>query len=211
MIEPSKRGFPYPLQMGSLEAFCHVVEAHDLGRPYWHQGEAVAVSGYVAVRAARGLWVKSDFEEMPAGLVERLERLPWGVFARAIKDEAQWRVLAEANLFRFGAIGAWLKGRPAPTRVVRVNDTHLVRLSFLQLVARLPRCEVYLGPTEVLIFRFSGGIGMMMKDERLKEAGFSVFSPARHEDGARMVRTTGPCVVKKPEPYWKAFESESGR
>jgi hypothetical protein len=121
----------------------------------------------------------------------------------AVKDSAQWRPLEEANLFRFGAIGPWLKGRVAPTRVVRVNDSHLVRLSFLQLVARLPRCEVYLGTTETLLFRFSGGVGMMMKDDRLTEAGFSIFTPARHEDGTRVGRVAARQLAAGETPQGK--------
>lgn len=206
MIEPSKRGFPYPLQIGSLDAFCHPAEGHELSSVYWYMGEAVAVSGYVAVRANRGLWTEEDFPPMPAALITRLERQPWGSLKWAVQDALRWRPLADANLFRHGAIQPWLKGKPAPTRVVRVNDSHLVRLSFLQLVAMLPRCEVYLGTTDSLLFRFSGGVGIIMKDDRLKEAGFSIFTPARHEDGTRVARSSGPCVLKKPEPFWKNFE-----
>lgn len=179
--------FPYPLQMGSLEAFCHGDERHPLGRPYWHEGEAIAVSGYVALRAKSRNWDEKDFEKMPGKLVERLEKQPWGTLKHAVKDELQWRMLEDANLFRFGAIAPWLNGKVAPTRIVRVNELHLVRLSFLQLVARLPRCEVYLGVTETLLFRFSGGVGMLMKDDRLTEAGFSIFTPKRDcFDGGRM-------------------------
>jgi hypothetical protein len=185
----NRKGFPYPLQMGSLEAFCHPDERSGLDRPYWHDGEAVAVNGFVVVRANRGLWTEADFEAMPAGVVERLGKLPWGSMKWAVADDLQWRPLADANLFRFGGIEPWLKGKVAPTRVVRVNEIHLVRLSFLQLVARLPRCEVYLGVTDTLLFRFSGGMGMLVKDPKLTEAGFSVFLPPRDcFDGGRVTR-----------------------
>lgn len=205
MSEVSKKGFPYPLQMGSLEAFCHPDDGHELGRPFWDAGEAVAASGYVAVRVDRGLWHESDFERLPARVAQRLGALPWGSLPWAVKDAGNWRDLAEANLFKFGAVGAWLKGKPAPTRVVRVNDLHLVRLSFLQLVARLPRVQVYMGVSEMLLFRFSGGVGIVAKDARLTEAGFSVLTPARHEDGTRVSRP-GPCVMKRPEPWWKKMD-----
>ena len=103
-------------------------------------------------------------------------------------------------------MGAWLKGRPAPQLVVRVADTHLVRLGFLQMVARLPRVQVYVGVSEMLLFRFSGGVGILAKDPRLTVAGFSVLTPARHDDGSRVAKNSGPCVLKPGPKWWQKMD-----
>lgn len=207
MSEVSKKGFPYPLQIGSLEAFCHPDERQGMARPFWdgdkQTGEAVATCGYLSLRVRSGLFSMEDFEKLPERVRVRLDRLPWSSFPWAIKDEGNWRDLADAKLFRFGSMAAWLNDCPAPQRVVRVADAHLVRLGFLQLAARLPAAQVYMGVSEMLLFRFTGGIGIALKDTRLTEAGFSVLTPARWDDGAIRGRTVAKELAAGERPAGK--------
>ena len=204
----TKYGFPFPLQLGALDWFCH--PRGMFARPAWAAGQALVANGYLALRVARGYWAASDFEEPSAEFLRRFEALPWSRFA-GIPDE--WRSLDDirGHLYRDAPVYPWTEaGKCAPSRVWRVNGSFLARLSHLQLIARLPRCEVHLGimsPDAPLMYRFNGGLGMLAADKRLSTAGFSVFEPARHhEDGSRLGKRLGPCVLPKPRPYWADFE-----
>ena len=211
MTSASKSPFPSPLQIGVVDHFCHPREGHLYSRAVW-QGDAVLTANHFhAIRFTRGMWVaKEDFDAAPAEFLKRFEALPWGRF-EGIPDE--WRKLDEirGELYRSAPISPWDKnGNCAPSRVWRVNGTFLARLSHLQLIARLPRCEVHLGVMAAdapLLFRFNGGMGMLVADRRLTEAGFSVFEPRRHHEDGERVAKPGPCVLPRKEPYWKSFET----
>jgi hypothetical protein len=190
-----KSGFPSPLQIGVLEYFCHPAPGHVLAAPAHYDGQALAGNGYMALRVDRGLWTARDFEEAPAGFLTRFLALPWRDVSGLPAGE--WRALDDVrgNLYRYAPIRPWTdKHRCAPTPVWRVGRSFLARLSHLQMLARLPRCEVYAGPAdreEPLRFRFAGGHGMLARDKRLEESSGAIFAP-RYDvlGGERMARET---------------------
>lgn len=184
-----KTPFPNPLQLGVVDHFAHPREGHRYEFAGYHEGEAIVANGYMAFRFSRGMWHPSDFPRPRTGFLERFEALPWSRFA-GIPDE--WRAMDDVrgNLYRYAPICPWTdNGRCAPSPVWRVNGSFLARLSHLQLIARLPRCEVHLGvmaPDAPLLVRCTGGIGMLMPDTKLTLSSFSIFEPRRHDDGSRI-------------------------
>ncbi len=187
-----KSPFPYPLRIGALDAFCHPACGHPLCAPHvsgaGRESAVLAGNGYLAIRVSRGLWMDSDFDPPPPGFVRRMATLPWARVATLPPDG--WRPMADirGHLFRQAAISPWLNSRVAPSPVWVVAETHRVRLHHLQLVSRLPRCEVWCGEAgrkEPLFFRFSSGAGVIAWDETLHDprrapsTAFSVFNPRR--------------------------------
>lgn len=167
--------FPYPLQFGALEAFCHPDPCHVFAKPAYHDGQALAGNGYILIRVHRGLWMPSDFEEPPSGFLTRFLSAPWKTLD---PESVDWRSLDEikGSLYRYGAKGAWLKGKCAPSPVWRIGGSFLARQSHLQIIGRLPRCEILIAPGP-LYFRFSGGHGILANDQKLTTASFEVFQP----------------------------------
>jgi hypothetical protein len=163
-----KNKFPYPLPLDALLEFRHPLDWHGLHRPMMHAGEVIAANGYVAVRATRGYWLDSDFPPATAEYLGRIGKLPWGRFPLM---DADWREVdgQRGKIFKTARISPWLRDKPAPSPVWLVGGLTRVRLSWLQLVAMLPRCEIYAGPAnrdDGMFFRFSGGIGMIARDPR---------------------------------------------
>lgn len=192
MTPAQKLPFPYPLQLGALEEFCHPHPGHMLAAPHVSGTgrESVVFVGntYIALRVSNGLWMDSDFAPPPAGFLDRLEKLPWGRHGQ-LKD-TEWRALQDVRpfLFRRAPISPWLHHRVAPSPVWSLAEQHLVRLCHLQLISRLPRCEVWCGEAsrmEPLFFRFSSGAGILAWDKTLHDPqtapapAFSIFNPRR--------------------------------
>lgn len=197
MPPASKTPFPYPLQIGVMEHFCRPSPGHLLAMPRWHLGNVLAATGWFAIRVTRGLWMRdgSDFPPADAPFLARFNRLPWDTFGKIIPRENDWQALQDARLFRHGPLATWLDGRPSPSPVWRVAENHLVRLSHLQLIGRLPRCQVFTGSMDrdaPLFFRFSGGMGIIARDENLTSPSQCIFTPGRHHDGALMARQLVP-------------------
>lgn len=183
----SRTAFKYPLPAEVLDLFCHPHSRHQLSRPMRMDGDVVAANGYVAIRCNRGAWIDSEFPEAGADFRARIGKIPWHLM-EARKDD--WRALdnVRGTLFRYAAIGLWKedpreRGRLTPSPVVWVGGGILVRLSMLQLIARLPRCEIYIGPcisTDPLWCRFSGGRGVIARDAKLAGgSSFRLFEPRR--------------------------------
>lgn len=170
------RSFPYPLPPEALAEFCHPAEWHAFHRPRWHAGEVLAGNGYLVIRASRGRWLESDFLPASAEFLGRVGKLPWGRWDEIVKRDT-WRALEDerGRIFARKRIGVWAdKGGIGASPVWMVGEIP-VRLSALQLVAMLPRCEVFtgpVGPEDPLWFRFSGGIGAIARDRKLTP-GFS--------------------------------------
>ena len=176
-----RKSYPYPLPADALAEFLPPSAWHVLGRACRHEGEILAGNGYVALRAARGAWLDHEFPEAGGEFVARFGKLPWGRWP-AGKDE-EWRLMAErgAELATTGEVGLWLKGKLAPSPVWLVNDKR-VRLSLLQLVARLPRAEVFTGRQDAddpVWVRFSGGRVALAMDKRLTMFSREIFQPYR--------------------------------
>jgi hypothetical protein len=185
-----KKSFPYPLPIHALAQFLPPADWHALAQPRSHGGETLAGNGYVALRVARGAWLDSDIPNASADFLARWGKLPWASMPPAAGD---WRPLsdAEALIYRRARIEPWRNAAVAPSPVWSVNEIP-VRLSWLQLVGRLPRVEVFAGAidsTSPLWFRFSGGEGLIAADPRLGRPSFAVFPPLRHQDdGERIER-----------------------
>lgn len=180
----SKDDFGYPLPEHALAEFC-CAAAGVLSRPMRHHGEMIAANGYVALRAHRGAWLEREHPEATPEFMARINALPWDRYQKLLDDD--WRPLAEArgHLYRRGRMGVLRDGtaRMAPSPVWLVGHV-LVRLTLLQLIDRLPRCEVWTGnggPGQPLWFRFTGGRGAVAADARLRESSFSIFQPVFNE------------------------------
>lgn len=197
------RNFPYPLPLHALAEFCHPAPASILSRPVSHGGETLVGNGHLALRIRKGQWMDSEHAAASAAYLERFERLPWDFAPTAL----EWHCLDDVRgtLFRGAAIGFWFNGEPAPCPVVWVAETIRVRLSLLQLIARLPRAEICARLGELLI-RFSGGIGIAPAARALndRQIAFSIFAPERcpmdgHVMGKHVeVRLTQPGVNWPP-------------
>jgi hypothetical protein len=172
-----KQSYPYPLPAHALEDYCHPLAGSGLEAPRRWEGEVVAANGYVALRAARGCWLDEDYAPADAEFAARLGKIPW----QAYPGGEAWQALdlQRGEIFRYAPHGLWLKGRLAPSPVWQVCGIR-VRLSLLQIIARLPRCEVHGGPqnrTEPLWFRFSGGRGCIAQDARLVMHSRELYLP----------------------------------
>lgn len=207
----SKLAFRYPLPADALRMFCHPAARSGLSVPMRMGAEIVAANGYLAIRCNRGAWMDADFPEAWTDFKTRVEKLPWARWD-ALKDD--WRALDEVRgtLFRYAEIGVWLDqrnvvGKLAPSPVVWACGGIPVRLSMLQLISRLPRCEVYTGPcdrSDPLWFRFSGGRGVIARDVKLTQApAFTVFEPMRDDRGQRIERRKTPAPrFEQPGMNW---------
>ncbi len=177
-----KLDFPYPLPEAALEEFCHPAAVLPFARPVRVESEIVAGNGYVMVRCHRGRWLDSEFPPASPELLARLGRIPWARYQ--LIPDFSWRDLAEVRglIDRRGNLGFWKSGtaRVNPSPVWRVGSV-MVRLSLLQLIARLPRVAVaWTGDADSpLWFRFAGGRGAIAHDRRLTLASFEIFQPVR--------------------------------
>lgn len=191
----SKPAFPYPLPLEALEDFCHPVAGSVFAKPRKHEGETLVGNTHLALRIRKGTWLDSEISaaEESAEFVRRMGGLDWN----APFESPEWRYLADvkARLFPKGSapVGLWLEGKTGPSPVVMVAGRFRARLSVLQLVARLPRVEVYTGaadPTKPLWLRFSGGYGLIARHAALDVTppSFSIFEPQRHHETGEVLR-----------------------
>lgn len=163
--EVSKRPFRHPVPAEAIECFCHPQEGHRNHLPAW--GDDVflyACNGWVA---ARFFNFPPDTDQGPPELVERMHNLRWHNPRWA--DPKGWRKTDDCtlDLFKDGVWDMWTERRGKMLYridpVVRINYGILVPLVSLQLISRLPRCEIYIsaGRVSPLAFRFNGGEGLI--------------------------------------------------
>lgn len=186
----SKTPFPNPLDEATLAAFCHPC-IHALSRPALVGSEVIAANGYIALRAHRGRWLDSDFDAPSPEHHARIQRLNWDAFDSL--DPGKWDKLDDVRgqIYRTATISFWATnaenvptGRPSATPIWKVGKAAPVRLSLLQLIARLPRCEVYTGPqtpTQPLYFRCTGARGIIAVDPRLEIHSWHLFAHATYD------------------------------
>lgn len=202
----AKAPFPFPIQFYCLECFTHPSSVSELHTPLLIEGDAYAGNGFMAIRATRGLWHPSDFPSATPEAAARFKSLSW---TSQPPDSPEWRKLDEirGDLYKYGAISLWTQKNtftPAPTW--RVAERHFIRLSFLQLLARLPNAEIFTGeclPTAPIYVRFNGGQVIIPQDRRLTTASRTIFRPAYHcLTGDRIARsnTVAPSFVPAPKP-----------
>lgn len=165
MLESSKRPFRHPVPVEAVPHFCHP-ELEIFQAPAWGEDAMLyASTGWVAVRFFN---FPPDSERGQVETVARLRQLTW--HTAKYETPAAWRKLDDCtlDLFRDGVRPAWevdaVSGRVRYRwdPVVRINHGLLVPLVSLQLISRLPRCEIYTGGGRMkpLAFRFNGGEGL---------------------------------------------------
>ena len=184
------KSFPFPLPASALSDFVHPAEWHMLHHARRYGDEVLAGNGYVALRAVKGMWLPGDHAPASAEFLSRFGKLPWG---RWDDLEDDWRALdsQRGRIFERAAHSVWLDEKVAPSPVWMVNEVR-VRLSLLQLVARLPRAEVYTGRTDrqdPLFVRFSGGKALIAADPRLTLHSCELFPGARDIWSGERIRT----------------------
>lgn len=165
----SKAPFRFPLTAGDLAHFCHPCPRSVLARPHLLDGWLTAGNHHIAIRAFTGRWASSDFLPAPREFVTRLSTLPWHALPLS---QGPWLELANLRRLIYASppIPLWTqKHRHAPSPVWQIAG-HLVRLSHLQLLARLPCARIYLGPATPdapLFFRYNNGCGIMPPNPKL--------------------------------------------
>lgn len=165
---PSKRPFHFPMQPDALLFFCHPwLKPFTDPKRLPGASEIHAASGYVAIRVRRGHWFAEEYPEACPEFIERVESLPWASFEPDPKALVPpvWRSMDDCRgtIYRDGVLDLWTQYGKASREVpVFTAGGPVIPLPMLQLLARLPRCEVRMemrqGP---LLFRFTGGEGIV--------------------------------------------------
>lgn len=163
--ETSKRPFRHPVPVEAIPYFLHPREGHELSQAAWGRDAALYVAnGWVALRF---FGFSAEFGPGPQAIVDRLRKLPW--HSPMHENPKAWRKLDDVtlDLFREGIFGPWHPERMAyrADPCARINHGALVPLVSLQMISRLPRCEVYttLNPGGPVAFRFNGGEGLIAR------------------------------------------------
>jgi hypothetical protein len=215
MIPPaSKASFRFPITSLVFDHFVHPDPESGLSSPHAIDGTLYAGNGHIAIRATRGQWLPSDFPPATETFKERLTSLPWSVLPPA--DHDGWRALDNyrSKIYSIAPISLFREDcRRQPSPVWLIAGHHLIRLSHLQLLARLPSAEVNIAETfrhHPLFIRFNGGEAMVPKDKTLQTYSRELFKPTYHVlDGYRqdspigrkaIIAPAGPTHFPKPEP-----------
>lgn len=194
MTTATKAPFAFPLLAGDIAEFCHPSPASPLHLAHFHDGELTAGNGHIAIRAARGRWMASDFTPPPPEFTKRLASLPWHRFPA---PSPEWRALDDIRgaIYAHAAIAPWTGSRhsPTPCPVWRIGGHHRIRLSHLQLLARLPRAEIYAGTArepDPIFIRYNGGTAILPHNHALNSHSRDIFAPQYHPlDGYRIERS----------------------
>ena len=166
-----KAPFTFPITLSAMENFRHP-DPQNFRHGIHMDGDAlVAMNGYIIIRATRGYWLARDFTPAPPEFSNRVCSLPWSSFP---PEEDGWRRLDDkrGDIYRRAPIAMFTdKHKPTPSPVWRVGSRHTIRLSHLQQLARLPRCEVHTTATryDFAFFRFNGGPAIVPRDKRLSD------------------------------------------
>jgi hypothetical protein len=186
---PSKRPFNFPIQPDVLPFFCHPW-LKPFTVPVRLPGETVihAASGYVAIRVRRGHWFSEEYPEADPEFAERVGGLPWHRFEPDPKSLAvpKWRAMDDSRgtIYSGGVLDLWtIHGRASLNTPVLTAGGPVIPLAMLQLLARLPRCEVRMtGTPGPLLFRFTGGEGIVADYWRGKERPVPKFALFKERD-----------------------------
>lgn len=185
---PSKRPFGHPLPADALDYFVHPFPGHVFHPAFRHPEDGNVYAGSaVALRVRRSRCI--DPVEYPPPTQEALDRvtaLPWGRFASAADQPKAWRCLDDhrgtiyaeppAPVFTLTAQGPRIR---LAGKNVRICGAPILPLSILQLLARLPRPEIYTAGCTLsgpVLFRFTGGEGII-PHFGLTSAAFEMLKP----------------------------------
>lgn len=185
---PSKRPFGSPLTDAVLPYFCHPrLEVFRQAVRHPADGLIHAASGFVAIRCRTGRWFPEEFPAPSDEWLDRTAALPWATFEPDPRylGAPDWRLMDDkrGSLYRDPPLDLWLPdGKLNRDTLIHTCGGPLVPLALLQLIARLPRCEVRMtsGDQSPLLFRFNGGEGIVMplfKPGILPPSAFSLFMP----------------------------------
>ena len=165
IYEASKRPFGHPVPAAAVEYFLHPKEGHLFGSPAWgRDGKLYVANGWVALRFFN---FPAEFGTGPMAAVDRLMKQPW--HSARHEDAAAWRRLDDVTLdiFKEGLLEPWHPARLAyrADPCARINFGALVPVVSLQMISRLPRCEIYtaLDRDQPVPFRFNGGEGLLAR------------------------------------------------
>jgi hypothetical protein len=187
--EPSKRPFGHPVPADALAFFVHPYQRHIFHTAFRHpfDGTVIAASAVaLRCRAGRGI----DPAEYPAphpDALRRIDALPWDRFPHAATQPKAWRCLDDHRGTIYGDPLLPVHVRTTSgiqidrvTKNVRICGAPIVPLSILQLLARLPRVELYTADcslTGPVLFRFSGGEGIIPHYGLERGARFELLKP----------------------------------
>jgi len=202
----SKAPFRFPISAGDISLFCHPSPDSGLDRPHYLDGDLHAGNGFIAIRARRGLWMESDFDKAPYEFMERLSNLPWNGFPDSKSPE--WRSLDDirGTIYKYATVSLWNdQGKRQPSPIWRIGGAQYIRLSHLQLIARLPGAKVYAGPltkTSPIYITYNGGTVLLPLEMGIcKGASFDIFAPTFDRfDNTRQKLHTGPRPSFVPPP-----------
>lgn len=186
---PSKRPFGYPLPADALQHFVHPSPLHVFSRAWCHPEDGNVYAGSAValrVRASRCI----DPAEYPApapDVLSRVMALPWDRFTYAATQPKAWRCLDDHRGTIYGdPLASVFSQHPDGIRIslaaknVRICGAPIVPLAVLQLLARLPRIEIYTAGcslTGPVLFRFSGGEGILPHYGLTSGAAFEMLKP----------------------------------
>lgn len=205
--EPSKRSFGFPLPARSFDYFVHPggnAKTAVFRKPFSHHASIYAANGFLAIVAHRydGLppaenpeafeRIRNLFPAHGGHYVDYAADCEKRGFIPMRKDdwERRWRSFDDCALtlwkrgplapFDFAHRKWWLRREP----VVRVGAGALAPLPLLQLLARLPRSQVWVDNRagEPILCRFNGGLAVIATcyaetAAQRPTAAFSILSP----------------------------------
>jgi hypothetical protein len=189
MPEPSKRPFGHPVPSDALAFFVHPDHRHLFHVPFRHPEDGNLYAGSaVAIRFRPSRSI--DPAEFPApghDVLDRFMALPWHRFPVAATQPKAWRCLDDHRGTIYGDPLLPVHVRTTSgiqidrvTKNVRICGAPIVPLSILQLLARLPRIELYTAGctlTGPVLFRFSGGEGIIPHYGIERGARFELLKP----------------------------------
>jgi len=187
--EPSKRTFGHPVPADALAYFIHPDPRHLFHLPFRHPKDGNLYAGSaVALRLRPSRCI--DPAEYPAPGEESLRRfmeLPWARFPHAATQPQAWRCLDDhrGTIYADPLLPVHVRTTRGiqidrATKNVRICGAPIVPLSVLQLLARLPRIELYTAGctlTGPVLFRFSGGEGIIPHYGITGGARFEMLKP----------------------------------
>lgn len=189
MIPPaSKRPFLHPVPEDALAYFVHPDPNHPFYHPFRHLEDGNLYAGSaVAIRFRPSRCI--DPAEYPGPSEEALRRfmaLPWDRFPSAATQSKAWRCLDDhrGTIYADPLHDVWHRTPEGfaidrTSKNVRICGAPIVPLAVLQLLARLPRIDIYTGGctlTGPVLFRFSGGEGII-PHYGIERAAFEMLKP----------------------------------
>jgi len=187
--EPSKRPFGYPVPADALAYFVHPNPRHIFHIPLRHPEDGNLYAGSaVAIRFRPSRSIDpAEFLTPDDDALSRFMDLPWYRFTPAATQPKAWRCLDDHRGTIYGDPLLPVHVRTTSgiqidrvTKNVRICGAPIVPLSILQLLARLPRIELYTAHctlTGPVLFRFSGGEGIIPHYGIESGARFELLKP----------------------------------